>query len=287
MDVEKFKSELQRYWEISDKGELSWFLRFEVKCNRAACTISINQHAYIEAMLDKFRLTNAKPVATPMETGVQLSNDQGLSTLSQENHMHGIPYVKAIGCALWPVVISRPDVAFVIGVLSQFIQNPGLAHWKALKHVIVYLGSTKYFWLTFGGRTKIFAQEFCDTDLASQKDQHLISGYCYHIGQGAISWSSMKQQIVTLSTTKAEYIAQSHAAKEALWLCTFIGELRGKTTQPLTIYCDNQGTITLSKDNKFHVRMKHIDIYDIPDALLLFLVSARFGVTSHAAWYLG
>src|SRR5882762_4938951 len=260
MDVEKFKSELRRYWEISDKGELSWFLGFEVKRNRAARTISINQRAYIDAMLDKFRLTNTKPVATPMETGAQLSKDQGPSTLSQENRMRGIPYAEAIGCALWPVVISRPDAAFAIGILSQFIQNPGLAHWEALKRVIVYLGSTKDFWLTFGGRTKIFTQGFCDADWASQKDRHSISGYCYHIGQGTISWSSKKQQIVALSTTEAEYIAQSHAAKEALWLRTFIGELRGKPTQPLTIHCDNQGAIALSKDNKFHARTKHIDI---------------------------
>jgi hypothetical protein len=138
MDVEKFKSELRCYWEISDKGELSWFLGFEVKRNRAVRTISINQCTYIDAMLDKFRLTNAKPVATPMETGVQLLKDQGPSTLSQENHMHGIPYVEAIGCALWPVVISRPDAAFAIGILSQFIQNPGLVHWEALKCVIVF-----------------------------------------------------------------------------------------------------------------------------------------------------
>ena len=260
IDVEKFKSELRHYWEISDKGELSWFLGFEVKRNRAARTISINQRAYIDAMLDKFRLTNAKPVATPMETGAQLSKDQGPSTLSQERRMRGIPYAEAIGCALWPVVISRPDAAFAIGVLSQFIQNPGLAHWEALKRVIVYLGSTKHLWLTFGGKTKIFAEGFCDADWATQKDRHSISGYSYHIGKGAISWSSKKQQIVALSTTEAEYIAQSHAAKEALWLRTFIGELRGKPSQPLTIHCDNQGAIALSKDNKFHARTKHIDI---------------------------
>src|SRR6202040_836989 len=76
-DVIKFKSELRRYWEISDKGELSWFLRFEVKRDRTARTISINQRTYINAMLDKFRLTNAKPVLTPMETGMQLSKEQG------------------------------------------------------------------------------------------------------------------------------------------------------------------------------------------------------------------
>jgi hypothetical protein len=88
---------------------------------------------------------------------------------------------------LWLVVILRPDTAFVIGILLQFIQNPGLAHWEALKRMIVYLSSTKDFWLTLGGTTQNFAKGFCDMDWASQKDQHLISSYCYHVGQRAIS----------------------------------------------------------------------------------------------------
>lgn len=124
----------------------------------------------------------------------------------------------------------------------------------------MYLGSTKDQWLTFGGRSKNLAEGFCDADWATQKDRHLILGYSYHFGQGAVSWSSKKQQIIALSTVEAEYIAQSHAAKEALWLHTFIGELRGKQAPPLTIHCDNQGAIALSKDNKFHARTKHINI---------------------------
>ena len=195
-----------------------------------------------------------------MEPGAQFSNEQSPSTPAQPMRMQGIPYAEAIGSVLWPVVVSRPDAAFAVSTLSQFIQNPGQAHWEGVKRVISYLGSTKDHWLTFGGRGKTLVEGFCDADWASQKDRHSISGYCYHIGQGTISWSSKKQQIVALSTTEAEYIAQSHAAKEALWLRTFIGELRGKPTQPLTIHCDNQGAIALSKDNKFHARTKHIDI---------------------------
>ena len=65
--------------------------------------------------------------------------------------MRGVPYVEAIGSVLWPGIISRPDVAYVVGVLAQFIQNPGNVHWEALKHVIVYLESMKDVWLTFGG----------------------------------------------------------------------------------------------------------------------------------------
>jgi hypothetical protein len=75
-----------------------------------------------------------------------------------------------------------------------------------------------------------------------------------------LPYRSGDNKLVALSTTEAEYIAQSHTAKKALWLRTFIGELRSKLTQPLTIHCDNQGTIVLSKDNKFHTWTKHIDI---------------------------
>jgi hypothetical protein len=85
-------------------------------------------------------------------------------------------------------------------------------------------------------------------------------GYLFHVGHGAVSWSSKKQQVIALLTVESEYIVQAHAAKKALWLHTFIAELRGEPAQPLRINCDNQGAIAMSKDNKFHTRMKHIDI---------------------------
>ena len=83
-DVERFKTELCHYWGISNKGESSWFLSFEGKHDRQAHTISINQWAYIEVMVNKFKLTNAKPLPTSMEAGAQHTNEQGLSTLTQE-----------------------------------------------------------------------------------------------------------------------------------------------------------------------------------------------------------
>ena len=69
-----------------------------------------------------------------------------------------------------------------------------------------------------------------------------------------------EEYIIALSSTKAEYIAQTHAAKEALWLRAFLREIQGLSTGPLKINCDNQGAIALAKDNKFHARTKHIDI---------------------------
>jgi hypothetical protein len=235
-------------------------LGFEIKRDRDARTLAINQHTYIENMVEKFRLTNAKHVSTPMDPGSQFSIDQCPTSLNQIARMRGVPYSEAIESALWPIVVSRPDAAFAIGVLSQFIQNPGPAHWEGLKCVINYLGCTKNLWPTFGGKKNTLVEGFCDSDWASQKHRHSISGYSFHFGMGAVTWSSKKQNIIALSSMEAEYIAQTHAAKEVIWLQSFISEVQGTGKKKLTILCDNQGAIALSKDNKFHLRTKHIDL---------------------------
>ena len=101
--------------------------------------------------------------------------------------------------------------------------------------------STKDLWLTFGGSTSAKLEGYCDADWASQPYQHLISRYLFHFGLGVISWSSKKQNIITLSSTEAEYVAKTHAAKEGIWLKTFVKEMNGKMISPLTIMGDNQG----------------------------------------------
>ena len=260
VDAEKFKSDIRKFWEITDHGPIKWFLGFEIKRDRDAKTIAINQRAYIENMVEKFRLTGAKPVSTPMEPGTQFTVDQCPSSVTQTQKMRGVPYSEAIGSVLWPVVVSRPDAAYAVGILSQFIQNPGPAHWEGLKRVINYLGSTKNLWLTFGGQKETLVEGYCDADWAGQRHRHSISGFSFHFGIGTISWSSKKQNVIALSSTEAEYVAQTHAAKEAMWLRSFVSEIQREKDKQLTILCDNQGAIALAKDSKYHARTKHIDL---------------------------
>ena len=169
-----------------------------------------------------------------------------------------MPYIQAIGSVLWSVVVS--DAAYAMGVMSQFMQNLGPAHWEGLKQIINYLRSMKDLWLTFGGHKETMVEGFCDVDWASQKHRHSISGFSFHFGVRAISWSSKKQGVVLLSSTEVEYIVQTHAAKEGIWLRSFMKEIQGGKEKPLTISCDNQGAIVLAKDNKFHARTKHINL---------------------------
>ena len=166
---------------------------------------------------------------------------------------------------------TRPDIMFAISFLSQFMQNPGRAHWEEVKRVFRYLKGTIGWKLTIGKRgywswaegdkrDRIGLEGFTDADGASQYHRHSISGYVFTIDGGAVSWSSKKQPIVTLSTTEAEYVAATHAAKEALWIRMFLTEITRPLLHPVTFYCDSQSAITVSKEDKFHVWTKHIDI---------------------------
>ena len=137
--VTRFKHEIKKVYKITDLGNLCWFLGMEIKRDHAMHTISINQCVYIEGMAMKFRLTNAKPIYVPMLPGETLSHDQSPSTSAESQEMLKIPYGNMIGHVLWPVMISCPDATFATTILSQFVSNPGPAHIKALKHLILYL----------------------------------------------------------------------------------------------------------------------------------------------------
>ena len=135
-------------------------------------------------MVEKFGMAQGKLVLMPMEPGVQFSVDQCPLSANQVARMHGVLYIQAIGSVLWPIVISQPDAAYTVGVMSQFMQNPGPAHWEGLKWIINYLGSTKDLWLTFGGQKEMMVEGFCNADWASQKHRHSISGFSFHFGVG-------------------------------------------------------------------------------------------------------
>jgi hypothetical protein len=173
--------------------------------------------------------------------------------------MRKVPYREAIGNLMYASVAMRPDITFAVSTLSQFLENPGEAHWEAVKRVFRYLSGTKALALTYGGERHDLVG-YTDADGASQEHRHAISGHAFLIDGGAVSWSSRKQELVTLSTAEAEYVAMTHAAKEAIWLRRLIGELFPSMLTQTTLYCDNQAALKLAVADNFHARTKHIDI---------------------------
>ena len=132
--------------------------------------------------------------------------------------MHHIPYREAVGSLLYLAITTHPDIAFPIGILLQFVDTLGQVHLEGVKHIFWYLAGMRNWALVYGMKVKGL-EGFTDADGAMQEHRHAITGYAFLIDGGAVSWSSKKQEIVTLSTAESEYVAATHAAKSAIWLC--------------------------------------------------------------------
>jgi hypothetical protein len=194
-----------------------------------------------------------------MIPGIVYTKDQTPSSPEEAVQMKKTPYREAIGSLMYVAVATRPNIAFAVSALSQFLSNPGRAHWEAVKRIFKYLSGTKTLELTYGGE-RHGLEGYTDADGATQEHRHAMSGYAFLIDGGAVSWSSRKQELVTLSTAEAEYVAATHAAKEAIWLCKLIGELFPSLITPTPLHCDNQAALKLATDDNYHARTKHIDI---------------------------
>ena len=140
------------------------------------------------------------------------------------------------------------------------MENPGEGHWTALKCVFQYLKGTKEKWLVLGGNGKGL-EGYSDADGMSTEGRRAISGYIFQLFGAPISWSSKRQDLVTLSTAEAEYVALTHAGKEAIWLSDVLSQTLKLNLRPITLYGDNNSSIAIAKDDVYHARTKHIDIY--------------------------
>jgi hypothetical protein len=258
-DITHFKDQLRHYFEISDLGELSWLLGLKVERDRSTRTITLSQNAYVDTILERFYLTDSKSAVIPMEVGTVLSIDQCPDTHAGLAEMHDVPYQRGIGSLMYAATSTRPDIAFAVATLSQFMRNPGRVHWEAAKRTMRYLKGTKDYGITLGS-TDGGLEAYVDADWASQPHRHSMSGYVIMLNGGPVAWSSQKQPIIALSTAEAEYIALTAAAREVLYLQLLIEELYDIHSASTPVHCDNQSAIALASNNKFHARTKHIDI---------------------------
>ena len=257
--IEVYKEKINSRYALTDLGPVHWLLGINIVRDRKKRTVTLSQHAYINSILKKFSLAGAKPYATPIVPGASYSQNDSPTSPAEEVRMKNTPYREAIGSLMYAAVATRPDISYAVSTLSQFLENPGDAHWEAVKRIFRYLAGTSNLELTYGDERNDL-NGYTDADGASQEHRRAISGYVFTIDGGAISWSSRKQELVTLSTAESEYVAATHAAKEAIWLRRLIFELFPPLKMETTLYCDNQATLTLAKIDNYHARTKHIDI---------------------------
>ena len=215
--IADFKRDVATHYKLTDLGPISSLLSMKVMQDRHARTISFLHESYIDAILTKFNFVDLKPCSIPMDPNIPLSLSQSPKTPAEITTMRNIPYREAVGLLMHLAVGTRPDITFTVSTVAQFSANPGLQHWEAVKKFFCYLASSKKLALTFRDG-KHGLEGFTDADRASQEHRHAVSSYAFLLDGGAVSWSSKKQELVTLSMTEAEYVAAHTPQKK---LCGF------------------------------------------------------------------
>jgi hypothetical protein len=260
--VNELKQAFMRRFQMTDCGEVSYILGWQITRNRAERTIFIHQNKYISEILRKFNLHSCNSKPTPLEVNIDLSmksnHDFEIELLEK-----AMPYRSCVGSLMYLVIGTRPDLAHCVQQLSQYLNSPTTVHYHSLKRVFKYLSGTAYHGLTFGGvkEPKHILEAYVDADYANCKDtRRCISGYATYFYGSPISWLSKKQPTVSLSTTEAEYTALASCIQECLYLKFLLLDLGFDIQKPIQIHEDNQSCIKIARNPALHAHSKHIDV---------------------------
>ena len=243
--LKMFKQSMMREFEMSD---------LDIKIVQSDSGVFISQRKYVQEILDKFKMENCNSVTTPIDKSMKLVKDQG------GKEVDSTLYKQIVGSLMY-LTATRPDIMFVVSFVSRFMEHPKEAHLRVTRRILRYLKGTLDFGLFYRKGEKSDLIGFTDSDYVGDlDDRKSTSGYVFMMGSEAISWSSKKQPIVTLSTTEAEFVAATSCACQAIWLRKILEKLQFKQTGATTVYCDNSSAIKLSKNPVLHGRSKHIDV---------------------------
>ncbi|KAL0426860.1 UNVERIFIED_CONTAM: Retrovirus-related Pol polyprotein from transposon TNT 1-94 [Sesamum latifolium] len=200
-DVLALKALLSQEFDMKDLGAAMKILGMEIHRDRGSRKLWLSQRGYVEKVLDRFGMSKAKPVSTPLANHFKLSSEQCHKIDREIEDMANVPYASAVHCLMYAMVCTRPDLAHAISQVCKYMSKP----------------VSRYNPLVAG---------YVDSDYAGDlDDRRSITGYVFTLGGGPICWKSTVQSIVALSTTEAEYMAVAEVAKEALWLNGLAKEL--------------------------------------------------------------
>ncbi|CAI7784328.1 unnamed protein product, partial [Closterium sp. NIES-54] len=250
------KSELQKRHTCTDLGELRSYLGLQITRNRARHTITLTQSHMVHQVLQLFDFTYSSPQAT------LLSIRHSLSALPSDEFVEPSgPYPELVGCLMYLMTCTRPDLAYPLSILACYVA-PGRhrpEHMATAKRVLRYLWSTSGLGLVLGGRSPVVLTGHADAswvdDLATQRSSQ---GYTFSLGSGSVSWRSTRSSSVHSSSCEAEIYAGAMAAQELRWLTYLLTDLGEPPRSPPVLYVDNKAMLALCREHRLEHRTKHI-----------------------------
>ncbi|CAI7784986.1 unnamed protein product, partial [Closterium sp. NIES-53] len=240
------KSELQKRHTCTDLGELTSYLGLRITQEGAQRTVTLTQSHMVQQVLQRFGFTYSSPQSTPLPTGHSLS-----APPSDESVEPSGPYPELVGCLMYLMTCTRPDLAYPLSLLARYVVpgRHGKVHWDAAKRLLRYLCSTLGMGHVLGGRARVVltghAYASWVDDLATQRSSQ---GYTFSLGSGSVSWRSTRSSSVLISCCEAEIYAGAMAAQELRWLTYLLTDLGEAPRSPPVLYVDNKAMLALCQE---------------------------------------
>ena len=136
------KGYLKKQFDMKDLGEANYILGFKLLRDQKNKVLALSQASYIDKIVTRFGMENSKRGLLPFRHGIHLSKEQSPKTPEEKELMSKKPYASAVGSLMYAMLCTRPDIFYVVGVVSQYQSDPGVEHWTAVKHILKYLKRT-------------------------------------------------------------------------------------------------------------------------------------------------
>ncbi|CAI7865674.1 unnamed protein product [Closterium sp. NIES-53] len=239
------KSELQKRHTCTDLGELQHYLGLQITRDRAARTITLTQSHMVQQVFWRFGFQFSTRQPTPPAV------DQLTGPFPDEPFESSGPYAEVVGCFMYLMTCTRPDLAFPLSVLSRFVATGRHRpfHWTAAGRVAKYMATISGMGLVLGGTQPVVLTGHCDSSYADDVETHCSTqGYFFSLGAGAVSWRSTQSSSMASSSAEAQIYAGAMAAQELRWLTFLLTDLGERPRSTPTLYADNKAMILLCRE---------------------------------------
>ncbi|XP_062143892.1 uncharacterized mitochondrial protein AtMg00810-like [Alnus glutinosa] len=243
---------LDKKFKLKDLGFAKYFLGLEIA--KSSKGISLCQQKYALEILEDSGLLGSKPAKFPMEPHVKLSRDNG--NLIDDPTM----YRRLIRRLIY-LTLTRPDLAYSVQILNQFMEKLRQPHLDVGYRVLRYIKNAPIQGIFFSYSSNCQLKAFCDSDWAGYPNsRRSTTGFCVFLGDSLISWKSKKQQTIFRSSAEAEYRAMASTSCELTWIRSLLTDLTISHPQASLLYYDSKTALYIAANPVFHERTKHIEL---------------------------
>ena len=251
-EITALQRKLATEFELKDLGNLKYFLGIEVA--KSAQEISLCQRKYVIDLLTEMDMLDCKLAETLIKVNHGLLIDEDQVPTDKDK------YQRLVGRLIY-LSHTRPDIAYAVSVVSQFMHCPSKEHMEAVYRVLRYLKSSPGKGLFFGRYNDYKISGYTDADWAGDHtDRKSTSGYFMFVGKNLVTWRSKKQKVVARSSAEAEFRGMAHGVCELIWIKRIIQDLGLKHPEPMMLHCDNKAAIAIANNPVQHDRTKHVEV---------------------------